>query len=126
MNPSDLARYVGAAPTWLKDYRASGGTANPPNDTDLADTGPMEAGVYDIYFDFYSDGAANAGHFYIEWRNALNTASNHEIAFVIQPVQERHFSWKGLHLASNERIRIYVYSTFTGTINGSILAIRRV
>jgi len=126
MNPSDLARYVGAAPTWLTQIVSSGGTVNPGAQAVICDTVDLVSGYYDVYFDFTACGTASADRIECQWRTDDNLGNIHRTFSLVQPVVEVHFCWRGIKVADSQRFRIICNGGFTGSIYGSVLAVRRV
>uniref|UniRef100_A0A6H1ZMF2 Uncharacterized protein n=1 Tax=viral metagenome TaxID=1070528 RepID=A0A6H1ZMF2_9ZZZZ len=125
MNPSDLTRWVGAAPTWLLQVMVNGVQTNPANNTLLVDTGVLGAGIYDVFLEVVSTSTWTLGNAQFEFRNAANGANNQRTVLVLLSCQMVSLRWSGIKVQTNERFRVYVYTGFSGIFYGSIWAVRR-
>lgn len=102
-------------------YHATGSAAAPAAAAVVADTGPMEAGDYEIAVNIGSDDTAAAGkHALMEHRNAANDGTLHR---KLMPVPG-HAEWRipRIAIAKNERVRVITGAaaaagtTYTGDV----------
>jgi hypothetical protein len=125
MNPSDLARYVGAAPTWLAQYLAFGGKNNPAANDILADTGAMAAGYYDVFWNCASTAAVTDYTLIFSWRDAANTGDFWNQCFCSAGAITMNGFLLGVKVGANERFKLWFPQALTGVIRGGIVAVRR-
>ena len=126
MNPSDLARYVGAAPTWLAQVPVSSVTDNPANDAVLADTSGLEAGVFDIFAFVSNSAAVGAYKLMFDHRDATNTTNIARLDLQLPANSYTPIYLYGIKVAVGERFRFFVSVGWTGRVSAMIYAIRRV
>jgi hypothetical protein len=126
MNPSDLARYVGAAPTWLAQLPVSNVIDNPANDAVLADTSSLASGYYDIFAFVSNSAAVGAYKLMFDHRNAANTANIARLDLQLPANSYTPIYLYGIKVAQNERFRFFVSVGWTGRVSTMIYAIRRV
>ncbi|NVM23391.1 MAG: hypothetical protein HWN68_16600 [Desulfobacterales bacterium] len=104
------------------DWATEGVKVNPTNGTLLADTGSLVAGLYDI--DIIYTTSANAGGD-IQHRNADNTvtvACHRVRGFTYSSFC---FPLRSYKIATNERFRVIQASDLTGSVQVSIIYVRR-
>jgi len=126
MNPSDLARYVGAAPTWLKQYRVSGTVTNPAALTIITETGAMEGGYYDVFWFVGAGMALPYNGILFAWRNAANTAYLWGEYYTQAAAGNHQGLLLGIQVLSSERFWILNEPALVGSATGAIIAVRRI
>lgn len=125
MDPRDLTRFVGSAPTWLGDAKCNGYNTNPSNGDILCDTGALYGGYYD--FDVVGAGSSYviAGNLVLDWRDAPNTG----FVWYYFPMFYASSIWshtfRGIKINNNERWRWRCGATYTGILTTAIIATRR-
>jgi len=125
MNPSDLARYVGAAPTWLAQGSAFGAVLNPATNALIVDTGGLSAGFYDFWIILTPEAAINLSYFIVAHRNAANTANLHYFYPEGPAGWTFQYKIKGWKVEAGERVRIVTVNTWAGQIYAHIWWVRR-
>lgn len=103
---------------------ASGPTKTNPVANDLiADTGQLNAGIYDVHFTIGSTVEThNVGYYH---RNAADDASIGFGRIFFSAHGYRTFHLYGVKVAQNERFTMMVIANITGVLQGSIYHVRR-
>jgi len=125
MNPADEARWVGTIDSWLAQTMTFVGVSAPANGAVLADTGQLAGGQYDVFVSFATSVALGWDNLYIQWRNAANNGITWTAMLMTPGADFKSFVLRNIKVATNERFRFYVGSTFTGLVYVNIIAERR-
>jgi len=125
MNPSDEARWIGAAPTYIAQYMGAAGLQNPGNNSLLCDTGAVGGGWYDIFVVVTASNQLGVSNLDFQWRNAANSANVLDIPFFGYTELALSFELRNIKVGAGERFRFYITGGFTGIVGASIFAVRR-
>lgn len=125
MDLRDQARWIGAAPTWLRQYQIYGWVVDPVSNQVICDTGQLAAGYYDIFANVSANVALVSDALSLESRNAANTAVIHYVQIMSGGANTFRFQFFGIKMELNERWRVRAGTNITGHVSGSIFAVRR-
>ncbi len=126
MRPADLARSTNSIDSWQNQYRSAGYATGSSAATVIADTGQLPTGWYDIYAFCAASAALAMNDIVFQWQNAANNAALWGQIVTAAGAGFNSIYLKTLYVVANERFRWYTVNGYAGTLNCSIIAIRRV
>ena len=125
MNPANLAITRPIISSWLKQYVVAGDAINPVGGRVITDTGPLEPGNYDVVFHGSWSVSITLNQLIFDWRNAANTGYINFWQIMNAGAGVYSIAINNIKVAINERFRVSSPVGYTGSVHGSIVAIRR-